>query len=80
MNFDEDTIYTICDTMMRANQFHCLDTLIRYVAPKTTDINSILAWLCATLPAKHRLSSRGVMISALIQHPGFTAVLLKGLE
>lgn len=77
---DLDDIYEAIDALLRAGSFKFLDELIRDWEARAwrTDVDILLAYATATLPAKSKLPSRkSFMVRCLQLHSD--AELWKGL-
>lgn len=77
-------IYERCDSLMKCGQFAKLDSEIATLDITSLDIDLLIGWLTATLPAKSKLPSRGEFFSQVrveIKKRGqWEKGLLTGLE
>jgi hypothetical protein len=79
-----DWIFDWTDSLMREGRFGEIDRVLETMMPEYHEIDELLGWLTATLPAKSKLPSRkqfysdveGALKAKGLWEPG----LLKGLE
>ena len=76
-----DDVYDTADYLMKKGSWNTLDIIIGFMADNSqqTNIDILLAWATATLPAKSKIPSRAIFIQKCKQsYPD--AELWKGLE
>jgi len=76
-----DIIFGVCDELMLAGEFECLDDVLASLDGHSMLPEISLAWLTATRPAKEKLANRKNLVEQVRERLGQEATsLLLGLE